>query len=154
MFSNGRNTQALRLQQFTRTILKFRNRAMTIRLKPSAKQRWVEPNQRSVPNQCSNIRPSLSAHAKFVRPRHPKPRVLARRDFYFRGALESLSSLTGQQMKKKVQAASAPKGCQNCFFWHQMLQIWIFLETVGVEKVVHFFSIFGFFGGSWHMLPD
>jgi len=45
-------------------------------------RRLVEPNQRSVPNQCSNIRsfsgPSLSAHAKFDRPRYPKPRVLAR----------------------------------------------------------------------------
>ena len=39
-------------------------------------QRWVEPNQRSVPNQRNNIRsfsdPSLSAHAKLERPRHPK----------------------------------------------------------------------------------
>jgi len=53
-------------------------------------QRWVEPNQRSVPNQCNNVRsfsgPGLSAHAKFDRPRHPKPRVLARRGFYFRSA--------------------------------------------------------------------
>ena len=32
------------------------------------------------------------------------------------GALEPLSSLTGQQMKKRVQAASAPQGCQICFF--------------------------------------
>jgi len=42
-------------------------------------QRGVETNQRSVPNQCSNIRsfsgPSLSAHAKFDQPRDPKPRV-------------------------------------------------------------------------------
>jgi len=32
------------------------------------------------------------------------------------GALEPLSSLTGQQIKKRVQAASAPQGCQICFF--------------------------------------
>jgi len=32
------------------------------------------------------------------------------------GALESLSSLTSQQMKKRVLAASAPQGCQICFF--------------------------------------
>jgi len=31
-------------------------------------------------------------------------------------ALEPLSSLTGQQMKKRVQAASASQGCQICFF--------------------------------------
>jgi len=31
-------------------------------------------------------------------------------------ALELLSSLTGQQMKQRVQAASAPQGCQICFF--------------------------------------
>jgi len=51
-------------------------------------QKWVEPNQRSAPNQCSNIKslsgPSLPAHAKFDRPRHPQSRVLARQDFYFR----------------------------------------------------------------------
>jgi len=32
------------------------------------------------------------------------------------GALESLSALTGQQMKKRVQAASAPQGCMTGFF--------------------------------------
>jgi len=32
------------------------------------------------------------------------------------GALEPLSSLTGQQMKKRVQAASAAQGYQICFF--------------------------------------
>ena len=37
MFSNGINTQTLRLQQFTRTISKFRNRAMAISCKPSTK---------------------------------------------------------------------------------------------------------------------
>jgi len=50
-------------------------------------QKWVEPNQRSVPTQYSNIRslsgPGLSAHAKFNRPRNPKPHVLAKRDFEF-----------------------------------------------------------------------
>jgi len=46
MFSNGRNAQALRLQQFTRTISKFRNRVMAIRCKPCTNsQKWVEPNQ-------------------------------------------------------------------------------------------------------------
>jgi len=53
-------------------------------------QRGVRTNHRSVPNQCSNVRSfsgsSLSAHAKFDRPRHPKPRVLAMRGFYFRSA--------------------------------------------------------------------
>ena len=37
MFSNDRNTEALRLQLFTCTISKFRNRAMAIRCKPSTK---------------------------------------------------------------------------------------------------------------------
>jgi len=84
-------------------------------------QRWAEPNQRSVPNQWTNITSfsglSLPPHAKFNRPRHPKNMwwQLTRREFYFR-ALESLSSLIGQQMKKRVQAASAPQCCQTCFF--------------------------------------
>jgi len=82
-------------------------------------QRWVEPNQRSVPNHGSNIigfsGPSLSAHAKFDRSRHPK-NVWWQGEIFTSGALESLLSLIGQQMKKRVQAAKAPQVCQNCFF--------------------------------------
>jgi len=48
MFSNDRNTQALPLQQFTRTISKFRNRAVAIRCKLSTKLAevgWTQPTQ-------------------------------------------------------------------------------------------------------------
>jgi len=48
MFSNGRNTEALRLQLFTRMISKFYNRAMAIRCKPSTKLAevgWIQPAQ-------------------------------------------------------------------------------------------------------------
>jgi len=117
-------------------------------------EKWVEPNQRSVPNQCSNIRsfsgPSLSLHAKFDQPRHPK-NMWWQRGIFTSGALESLSPLIGQQMKKRVQAASAPQGCQICFFdvkFHKFdffrdsrrqknclvfshYCIWLFLEAVG-----------------------
>ena len=54
------------------------------------------------------------------------------------GTLELLSSLTGQQMKKRVQAASAPQGCQICVFdtkFHKSH----FLEALGVKKFVCFF---------------
>ena len=33
------------------------------------------------------------------------------------GALKSLSSLTGRQIKKRVQAASAPQGCVADALW-------------------------------------
>ena len=102
-------------------------------------QRWVEPNQRSVPNQCSNIMsfsgPNLSAHAKFDRPRHSKPRVLARRDFYFR----SVRTLTGQQMKKSVQAASAPQVCQICFLTPNFTSLTLFRDSWR-QKDCSFFS--------------
>ena len=65
------------------------------------------------------------------------------------GALESLSSLTGQQIKKRVQAASAPQGCQIWFFDARFHKFDIFLETVGVKKIVRFFTILGFF---WRQL--
>jgi len=48
MFSNDRNTQPLPLQQFTRTISKFRNRAMAIRCKLSTKLAevgWTQSTQ-------------------------------------------------------------------------------------------------------------
>jgi len=190
MFSNGINTQTLRLQQFTRTISKFRNRAMAISCKPSTKlaaagaqrgltvpgersefvapmfetevfrkqmycmeeivrvallglfgaprsdlppphsylapgelcppcppryvpaRRWIEPDQRTVPNQCSNIRsfpgPSLSAHAKFERPRHPKQRVLARRDFYFRTARIVIVTHRSANQKENAGSLGSP----------------------------------------------
>jgi len=77
-------------------------------------QRWVELKQHSVPNQCSNIRsfsvPSLSAHAKFDKTRHPKPCVLARWDFYF-----------------------------NCARIVTISQIWLLLERDAVKKIVSFF---------------
>ena len=117
-------------------------------------RRWVEPNQCSVPKQCSNIGsfsgPSLSAHANFDRPRRPKPRVLARPDFYL-GALESLSSLTGQQMKKKSAGRLGSPGLADFLFWYQISHD--FFRDSWRQKNC-FFSIFGFFGGSWHMLSD
>ena len=75
-------------------------------------QRWVEPNQRSIPNQCSNIRsfsgPSLSVHANFDQPRHPK--CVGKAGFFFKCARIVIIS-----------------------------QIWLLLETVGVKKIVYFF---------------
>jgi len=62
--------------------------------------------------------------------------------------LESLSSLTGQQIKKRVQAASAPQGCQICFFDAKFHKYDIFRDSWG-QKIVRFFSIFGFF---WRQL--
>jgi len=55
------------------------------------------------------------------------------------GVLESLSSLTGQQMIKRVQAASALLGCQIGFFDTNLTNL-TFLETVGVKKLFVFFS--------------
>jgi len=61
------------------------------------------------------------------------------------GALESLSPLTGQQMIKRVQAASAPQGCQICFFDANVTNV-TFLEAASVKKLFGFFSsIYGFF---------
>jgi len=61
------------------------------------------------------------------------------------GTLESLSPLTGQQMIKRVQAASAPQGCQIGFFDANLTNL-TFLETVGVKKLFGFISsIYGFF---------
>jgi len=61
------------------------------------------------------------------------------------GALESLSPLTGQLMIQRVQAASAPQGCQISFFDANLTNL-TFLETVGVKKLFGFFSsIYGFF---------
>ena len=127
MFWNGRNTQALRLQQFTRTISKFRYRAVVIRCKPSTKST----------NAVSRI--NLATWGVFLDPVYQRMQtstdqaiqnhVCWQGGIFTSGALESLSSLTGQQMKKTVQAVSST----NFFV---------------------FFSIFVFFGGSWHMLSD
>jgi len=92
-------------------------------------QRGVETNQRSVPNQCSNIRsfsrPSLSAHAKFDRPRHPKPRVLARRDFYFRSARTVIVTHRSPNEKETAGRLGSP-GLPDLLFWRQVSQIWLF----------------------------
>jgi len=69
------------------------------------------------------------------------------------GALESLSSLTGQQMKRRVQAALAPQGCQICFLTPDFTNLAFFRDSWR-QKLFVFFSIFGFFRGSWHMLSD
>ena len=118
-------------------------------------QRWVEPNQLNVPNQCSNVSifsgPSLSAHAKFDRPRHTKPRVLARWNFYFRSARITIVTHKSANEKESAGRLGSP-GLPNLLFWRQISQIWLFLETVGVKYFFCFLSIFGFFGGSWHML--
>jgi len=97
-------------------------------------QRWVEPNQRSVTNQCSNIRsfsgPSLSPHAKFDRPRHPKTCGGNWQGGSFTsGALESLPSLIGQQMEKRVQATSAPQGCQIGFLTPNFTNLTFFRDS-------------------------
>jgi len=64
------------------------------------------------------------------------------------GALESLSSLTGQQMKKRVQAASVSQGCQICFFDAKFHKFDFFGDTWR-QKVVCFFVNICFF---WRQL--
>jgi len=54
------------------------------------------------------------------------------------GALGSLSPLTGQQMIKRVQAASAPQGFQIGYFDANLTNL-TFLETVGVKQLFGFF---------------
>ena len=92
-------------------------------------QRGVENNQRSVPNQCSNIRsfsgPSLSAHAKFDRPRHPKPRVLTRRDFHFRSA-RTVIVIHRSAIEKESAGHLGSPGLPDLLFWRQISQIWLF----------------------------
>ena len=97
-------------------------------------QRWVKPNQRRVPNQCSNIRsfsgPSLSAHAKPDRPRHPKPRVLARRDFYFRSA--RIVVITHRSANDKESAGRlGSRGFARSAFLTLNFTNLTFLEAVG-----------------------
>jgi len=69
------------------------------------------------------------------------------------GVLESLSSLTDQQMKKKVQAASAPQGCQICSSDAKFHKFDFFRDSWR-QQIVRFFSIFGFFMAVWHILSD
>jgi len=152
MFSNGRNTQALRLQQFTRTISTFRNRAMAIRCKPSTKPaEMVEPNQCSLPNQCSNINfsgPSLSEHAHFDRPRHPEPRVMARRGFYFRSARIVIVTHRSANEKESASRLGSP-GLPDLLFRRQISQIWLFFKDSWRQKIVRFFLNICFF---WRQL--
>jgi len=160
MFSNGRKTQSLRLQQFTRTISKFRNRAMAIRCKLSSlqsSQRWVELNQRSVPNQCSNIRVFLDP--VYQRKQNSTDHTIQNHvcwqgGIFTSGALESLSSLTGQQMKKSAGRLGSP-GLPGFLFSSQISQIWLFQRQLALKKCLFFsqYSIW-LFRGSWHMLSD
>ena len=158
MLSNGRNTQALRLQQFTRTISKFRNRAMAIRFKPSTKRAemgWTQ--QRSVPNQCSNIRsfsgPSLSAHAEFHQPRIPKPRVLTRRDFYFKWA--RIVIVTHRSAKEReCRPPRLPRVATFAFVTPNFTNL-TFVRDSWRQKNCFFFSQYlAFLGGSWRVLSD
>ena len=59
------------------------------------------------------------------------------------GALESLSSLTGQQMKNRVQAASALQVYQICFFDTKFPKFEVFRDSRRQKKCL-FFSIFVF----------
>jgi len=70
------------------------------------------------------------------------------------GSLESLSPLTGQQMKKRVQAASVPQGCQICFFDATFHKFDFFRDSWRQRSVRFFRNIWLFVGGSWHMLSD
>ena len=135
MFSNGRNTQALRLQQFTRSISKFRNRAMAIRCQPSTKFAevvWTKYKVRRNGLNPTNAvsRPNIAISGVFLDPVYQRMQnstdhaiqnhMCWQSGILSSGAIQSLSSLTGQQMKKRVQAASAPLGCQICqipIFW-------------------------------------
>ena len=120
-------------------------------------QRWVEPNQDSVPNQCGNIRnisvPSLSAQAKFDRPRHPNPRVLARRDFYFRSARIVIVTHRSANEKESAGRLGSP-GLPDLLFWRQISQIRLFKRQLASKNCLFFSQYFAFFGGSWHMLSD
>jgi len=56
------------------------------------------------------------------------------------GALQSLSSLTGQQMKKRVQAASAPQGCQIVFLTPNFTNLTFFIKRQLASKTCLAFS--------------
>ena len=103
-------------------------------------QSGVETNQRSAPNQYSNIRsfsgPSLSAHAKFDRPRHPKPRVLARRDFYFMSARTVIVTHRSAN-EKECRPPRLPRVARFAFLTPNFTNL-TFLETVGVKKLFVF----------------
>jgi len=61
------------------------------------------------------------------------------------GAQGSLSSLTGQQMRKRVQAPPLPRAARFALLTPNFTNL-TFLETLGVNKLFVFLSIFGFFG--------
>jgi len=93
-------------------------------------------------------------------PKSARPRAFTRfaqwliRPSWQGGTLESLSSLTGQQIKKSAGRLGSP-GLPDCFFDAKFHKRNFFLETLSVKKLFGFFSlIFGFLGGSWHMLTD
>jgi len=102
-------------------------------------QRWVELNQRSVPHQHNNVRsfsrPSLPAHAKFNRPRHPKPRVLARRDFYFSSARIVIVTHRSANEEESAGRLSSP-GFPGLLF-DAKFQFWLFFRDGWRQK---FFS--------------
>jgi len=64
------------------------------------------------------------------------------------GALESLSSLTGHQMKKRVQAASAPQGCQICFFDARFHKFDFFRNSWRQKNCLFFPQYLAIFGGN------
>jgi len=151
-FSNGRNTQALRLQHYNSSHVRSHSFAteqwQSAVNQVQSSKRWVEPNQGSVPNQCSNIRsfsgPSLPAHAKFYRSRHPKPRVLARRDFYSRSARIVIATHRSSKWKRECRPPQLPRAARFASLTPNFTNL-TFLETVGVKKLFVLFSIFGFF---------
>ena len=118
-------------------------------------QRWVEPNQRSVPKQCNNVRsfsgPSLTGHAKFDRPRHPKPRVLARRDFYFNNASIVIVTRRSANEKQSCRPPRLPRVARFAFLTPNFMHLTFFGDSWR-QKIIRFFLNIWLFGGSWHML--
>jgi len=70
------------------------------------------------------------------------------------GALESLPSLTGQQMKKRVQAASAPRAARFAFLTPNFTNLTFFRDSWRQKNCLFFSQYLTFFGGSSHMLSD
>jgi len=89
----------------------------------------------------------------FVRVLVLKSRIPSNRHRHF-----DITYLVMQQRALSVFKKGATPGLPDWLFWRQISQIWLFLEVVGVKKIVWLFGFFlqylAFFGGSSHMLSD
>ena len=90
--------------------------------------------------------PSITAHAQPGRPRHPKPRVLARRDFYFRSAGIVVVIHRSANEKESAGRLGSP-GLPHWLFLTQNFTNVTFLELASKKLFGFFSSICDFFGG-------